>query len=112
MAEAKSVSPVRVVLVTAPDTEVAAGIAGALVSEGLAACGNVLPGLTSIYRWEGEIHRDPEALLVLKTQKGRVEALIRRIGELHPYDVPEVLSLAVEEGLPAYLSWVESETSP
>ncbi len=96
---------------TAPDPEVAAGIARTLVSERLAACGNVIPGLTSIYRWEGVVQEDPETLLVLKTPRERVAALIRRIGELHPYDVPEVLSLPVEEGLPAYLSWVESEAS-
>lgn len=112
MVYAQSKSPARVVLVTAPDTETATGMARSLVSERLAACGNVVPGLTSIYRWEGGVHEDPEVLLILKTREERMEELVRRVAELHPYDVPEVLALPVDGGLPAYLSWVESETSP
>lgn len=97
---------VIVVLVTAPSAEVAAALARTLVEEGLAACGNVVPGLRSIYRWEGRIHDEPEALLVLKTRGERFEALSRRIVELHPYDVPEVLRLGVEAGHEPYLAWI------
>jgi len=99
-----------VVLVTAPSAEAAAGIARALVEERLAACGNVVPGLRSIYRWEGKVHDDAEALLVLKTTRSRFPALRDRVLALHPYEVPEVLALPVEEGSEKYLAWVRAET--
>lgn len=99
-----------VVLVTAPSAETAAGIARALVEERLAACGNVVPGLRSIYRWEGTVHDEAEALLVLKTTRGRFAALRDRVLALHPYQVPEVLALPVEEGSQKYLAWVGEET--
>lgn len=95
-----------VVLVTAPSAEAAAALARTLVEEGLAACGNVVPGLRSIYRWEGKVHDEPEALLLLKSRAERFEALSRRIVELHPYDVPEVLRLGVEAGHEPYLAWI------
>ena len=99
-----------VVLVTAPSPEKAAELARALVAERLAACGNVVPGVRSIYRWEGEVHDDAEALLVLKTTRGRFEALRDRVLALHPYDVPEVIALSVEAGSAAYLAWIGAET--
>ena len=99
-----------VVLVTAPSAEAAAGIARALVEERLAACGNVVPGLRSIYRWEGKVHDDAEALLVLKTTRSRFPALRDRVLALHPYEVPEVLALPVEAGNEKYLAWVRAET--
>ena len=99
-----------VVLVTAPSAEVAAGLARTLVQERLAACGNVLPEVRSIYRWDGQLREDAEALLVLKTTRDRLEALRDRVLALHPYQVPEVLALPVEAGSAAYLSWLASET--
>jgi periplasmic divalent cation tolerance protein len=99
-----------VVLVTAPSAEKAAELARALVEERLAACGNVVPGLRSIYRWEGKVHDDAEALLVLKTTRARFEALRDRVLALHPYEVPEVLALPVEAGSAAYLAWIGAET--
>lgn len=99
-----------VVLVTAPTSEKAAEIARALVEERLAACGNVVPAIRSIYRWEGKVHEDAEALLVLKTTRGRFEALRDRVLALHPYDVPEVIALPVEAGSADYLAWIASET--
>ncbi len=98
------------VLVTAPSAEVAASIARTLVEERLAACGNVLPEVRSIYRWEGQLHEDAEALLVLKTTRARLDALRDRVLALHPYDVPEVLALPVEAGSAAYLGWLVDET--
>ena len=97
---------VRVVLVTCPHAEAAATLARTLVEERLAACGNVLPGLRSIYRWEGEVLDEPEVLLLLKTTAARFEALHERVLALHPYQVPEVISLAVEAGHAPYLEWV------
>ena len=99
-----------VVLVTAPSPDQAAEIARALVEERLAACGNVVPAIRSIYRWEGKVHEDAEALLVLKTTRGRFEALRDRVLALHPYDVPEVIALPVEAGSAGYLDWIASET--
>ena len=95
-----------VVLVTAPTAEGAAEIARAVVEEKLAACGNVIPAIRSIYRWEGKVQDDAEALLVLKTERKRFRELCDRIVALHPYDVPEVLALPVEAGSDRYLDWL------
>ena len=99
-----------VVLVTTPTPERAAEIARALVEERLAACGNVLPAIRSIYRWEGKVQDDQEALLVLKSTRDRFEALRDRVLALHPYQVPEVIALPVEAGSAAYLAWIAGET--
>jgi periplasmic divalent cation tolerance protein len=99
-----------VVLVTTPSAEKAAEIARTVVEERLAACGNVVPGLRSIYRWQGRVHDDAEALLVFKTTRTRFEALRDRILSIHPYEVAEVLALPVEGGSAAYLAWITGET--
>jgi len=99
-----------VVMVTAPSGGKAAEIARALVEERLAACGNVLPGLRSLYRWEGKVQDDAEALLLLKTTRDRFEALRARLLSLHPYQVPEVIALPVEAGHAAYLEWIAAST--
>jgi periplasmic divalent cation tolerance protein len=101
---------VLLVLVTAPSAEKAAELARALVEERLAACGNVVPGLRSIYRWEGAVHDEAEALLLLKTTRARLEALRARVVELHPYEVPEVLAFAADAGSAPYLAWVADST--
>lgn len=100
---------IRVVLVTAPDADTAARLARALVEERLAACGNLVPGVRSIYRWEGAVHDEPEVLLVLKTTTERLDALRARVVELHPYQVPEVLALPVDAGLGSYVDWVRGQ---
>ena len=94
------------VLVTAPTADKAAELARILVEEQLAACGNIVPGLRSIYRWEGKVHDEAEALLLLKTQGALFDALRQRILELHPYQVPEVLRLGIEAGHQPYLDWI------
>jgi periplasmic divalent cation tolerance protein len=99
-----------VVLVTTPTPERAAEIARALVEERLAACGNVLPGIRSIYRWEGKVQDEEEALLVLKTTRARFDALRDRVLALHPYQVPEVVALAIDAGSAPYLAWLAAET--
>jgi periplasmic divalent cation tolerance protein len=99
-----------VVLVTTPTPERAAEIARAVVEERLAACGNVVPGLRSIYRWEGKLQDEGEALLVLKTTRARFEALKERVLALHPYQVPEVIALPVQAGSAPYLAWIAGET--
>jgi periplasmic divalent cation tolerance protein len=95
-----------VVLVTAPSADSAAAMARTLVEEGLAACGNIIPAIRSIYRWEGAVHDDAEALLVLKTERRLIQDLKARLPALHPYQVPELLVLPVEDGLGPYLAWV------
>lgn len=95
-----------VVLVTAPSAEKAVEIARVVVQEKLAACGNVLPGIRSIYAWEGEMHDDAEALLVLKAPRKRLQELCDRVVALHPYDVPEVIGLPVEGGNERYIDWI------
>ena len=85
-------------------------LARALVEERLAACGSVIPAVTSIYRWQGVIEQEPEALVVLKTTADRVQRLTERALELHPYDVPEILALPVAGGNVEYLNWVTAET--
>lgn len=102
---------VRVVLVTAPDTDTARALGRVLVEERLAACVNMVPGVRSIYHWKGAVEEDPEVLLVIKTGAQRCEALAARVKELHPYDLPEVLELPVAGGSTAYLDWVRAESS-
>ena len=101
-----------VVLVTAPTAEEAAALARRLVAERLAACGNVLPGVRSIYRWKGRVRDEAEALLLLKTTRARLAALRTRLLALHPYDVPELLALPVEAGAAPYLAWLSAQVAP
>jgi periplasmic divalent cation tolerance protein len=96
-----------VCFVTAPEGEPATKIARTLVEERLAACVNVVPGLRSIYAWEGEICDDAEVLLVVKTRRALLERLDARLHEIHPYDTPELLALPVEYGAKKYLAWVD-----
>ena len=102
---------VVLVLTTVPAGELGEGVARALVEERLAACINVLAPMTSIYRWRGAVERDTEQQLVIKTTPDRVAALQARLGQLHPYELPECLVLAVTGGTAAYLDWVRAETT-
>ena len=110
MAARSSKSQVITALVTCPNRRVAEAIGRALVEERLAACANVVPGLTSIYRWQGRICRDAEVLVLLKTRRARFAALSRRVGELHPYSVPEIIALPVAFGAATYLAWIAEST--
>lgn len=95
-----------IVLVTTPNAEEAARIAEVLVSEQLAACVNIVPGIESIYRWEGNVTRDQEALMIIKTTAERYDELERRVKELHSYSTPEVIALRIERGSEQYLNWL------
>ena len=97
---------VRVVLVTVPDPETGHSLVRQMVQARLAACGSVVPGLTSIYRWKGEVHQDPESLVIFKTTTSVLEALKTRVVDLHPYEVPEVICLPIIDGAPNYLNWL------
>lgn len=96
-----------VVLSTFPADRDPLTLARTLVDERLAACVNVLPAMQSVYRWEGRVDQAAEYQLIMKTTTDRVEALERRLTELHPYDVPELLVLPVSGGSAAYLRWVQ-----
>lgn len=100
-----------VVLVTAPDQDIGNKIAQALVEERLAACVNILPGIVSYYRWEGKIQTDQEVQLFIKTREDLVEdKIIHLVRDLHPYDLPEIITLPVIGGSEPYLDWILAET--
>ena len=97
---------------TCPDVASADRIARALVTERLAACVNRLPGVQSTYRWQGAVEQADEVLLLIKTTSSRLDALTVRLRALHPYELPELIAVEVRAGLPAYLDWVATETTP
>ncbi|HEX6369550.1 MAG TPA: divalent-cation tolerance protein CutA [Longimicrobium sp.] len=97
-------------LSTAPDAEQAQRIARALVEERLIACASLVPGLVSVYRWEGAVQAEAEVLLVMKTRRALVPRLKERLPQMHPYDVPELVVAAVVDGLDPYCRWVRDET--
>ena len=105
-------TPAIAILCTAPDAASAERIAGVLVDEKLAACVNLVPGLSSTFRWEGKVQREPEVLLLIKTQRARFDAVCARVKALHPYTVPELIALPIESSTPDYLAWlIENTTS-
>jgi len=102
---------VRIAYVTAPNAEVAEQLARSLVDKRLCACVNVLVGVRSFYRWEGQVCDDAELLLMVKTTADCVDALTQTVEDEHPYDVPEVIVVDVAGGSVPYLDWVRSATS-
>lgn len=104
------VSKPCVVFVTVPTREVGRTIANALVVEQLAACTNIIGGIESVYMWEGKINQDAEELLVIKSQQHLFPSLSNRIKSLHPYSVPEIISLPIENGSEDYINWIVSNT--
>jgi periplasmic divalent cation tolerance protein len=101
---------VMFVYVTAGDVAEAHRIGRAAVEARLAACANVIPGMRSVYWWQGKIEEGREAVLILKTTEDRLEALTARVKELHSYDCPCIEALPVIGGHPPYLDWVVQET--
>mmetsp|Transcript_32332 Transcript_32332/g.82123 ORF Transcript_32332/g.82123 Transcript_32332/m.82123 type:complete len:162 (-) Transcript_32332:416-901(-) len=99
-----------VVYCTVPNQEVADKLSGVLVEGKLAACVNIVPGLTSVYWWDGKVNRDAELLLVIKTRASLLGELTAAIKSNHPYDEPEVISLPITGGSPSYLAWLLSST--
>ncbi len=100
-----------IVLTTVPSADAGAAIAKALVHARLAACVNLLPPMTSFYRWKGELQEDTECQLVIKTVRPRLEALRALVRATHPYELPEFVVVPVETGDEAYLAWVAAEAS-
>ena len=98
------------VYVTASDRDEATRIGRVLVADRLAACANVIDGVRSLYRWEGEVRDDPEAVVILKSRTELMEALVGRVKELHSHDVPCVVSWPILDGNAEYLNWLAAET--
>jgi len=103
--------PCVVVLVTCPTRTVARRIARTLVAKRLAACVNLLPGVESVFRWQGKVDQSREVLLLIKTTRRRFSSLAQALARLHPYDVPEVMALPVTAGAASYLRWVARSVS-
>jgi len=104
----KTTSSVRIVVTTLVSPEEAARIGRVLVEERLVACATIVPGAHSIYRWKGQIDSSAETVLLLKTESDRLAALDSRVHELHSYETPEFLVLAVDFGSQAYLAWLHA----
>jgi periplasmic divalent cation tolerance protein len=102
---------VLLVMTNLPDLPSAQSMARALVGAKLAACVNILPGVQSVYRWQGEVEEASEVSLLMKTTQGRYAQLQQAIIAAHPYDVPEVIALPLADGYPSYLHWVAAETA-
>ncbi|MFC2016041.1 divalent-cation tolerance protein CutA [Chloroflexota bacterium] len=99
----------QIVLITAGTQPEAERIAEALVSDRLAACVTVIPGVTSVYRWQGEVQHDQEWLLVAKSRGECLAELMERVQALHSYEVPEIIALPLVGGSKAYLSWLDGQ---
>lgn len=99
-----------VALSTCDSAEAAARIARHLVEQRVAACVNIVPGATSVYRWQGRIEEAAEWILIIKTRSDRFAALREELVKVHPYETPELVALEVTDGLPAYLAWIDQES--
>ncbi len=99
-----------IVFCTVPSTEIADIIASKLVKNKLAACCNILPGMKSVYRWKGKIESSNEVLLLIKSTENNFKRLESEVRILHPYEVPEIISVTIQNGLPEYVEWINQNT--
>jgi periplasmic divalent cation tolerance protein len=100
------------VLTNLPDRATAEKLADALIRKRVAACVNILAPCRSVYRWKGAVQHDEEHPVLIKTTRERYAALEAAIREAHPYELPEIVAVPIERGLPAYLDWVATQTAP
>lgn len=103
--------PARIVYATFPSVAAAEEMGRALVEARLVACANILPEMISIYRWQGKIERGTEAVMMMKTTAERAAEVVEAVRAAHPYDVPAIVVLPLEGGLPAYLAWIAGEVA-
>lgn len=96
-----------IILCTCPDRETALKLAEAVVDRELAACANIVPGLASVYRWKGRRETAEESLLLIKTRLAAYPELEKAVRALHPYELPEIIAVPIERGLPEYLAWID-----
>ena len=102
---------VIIILITVPDVKSAEKIAAMLVEKSLAACVNIITGVKSVYRWEGELNHDDELLLLVKTVRDNFDAISLAVKSIHPYDLPEIIAVPVVNGFNPYIEWIKDETS-
>jgi len=100
------------ILCSCPDQQSANEIARELVERQQAGCVNILPGVSSIYRWQGKLKEKSEYLLLIKSHQQMCHTIQQSIHEIHPYETPEILSIKIDNGLPAYLAWLEDSLDP
>jgi len=100
-----------IALTTCPNNDIATQLAQAVVEKQLAACVNIVPGIQSVYQWQGKIENDSEFLLMMKTNRDKIESLQTYILEQHPYEITEFITLNIESGSAAYLDWINSSLS-
>lgn len=98
----------QLVLCTCPDKATASSIAENIVAQRLVACVNILPGIESIYQWQGNVESAQEHLMLIKTHADKFPALKRSIASMHPYEVPEIIAIDINQGLPEYMQWLKS----
>jgi len=98
----------QIIICTCPEEESATKLSRVLVEEQLAACVNILPKIKSVYRWQGKVEQDNEYLLLIKTLESKFQLVKTRIQVLHPYDVPEVIALNIQQGNKEYLDWISN----
>ncbi|KAK3244392.1 divalent ion tolerance protein CutA [Cymbomonas tetramitiformis] len=103
--------PSVAIYVTVPDKETGKKIASALIESKLAACVNMIPGVESMYWWEGKVETDQELLLMIKSRQSLVNEVTAKVNEVHPYDVPEVISVPITGGSDKYLQWLADSTT-
>ncbi|MEW5423869.1 divalent-cation tolerance protein CutA [Amorphus sp. 3PC139-8] len=104
-------SETTLIYTTCPDLESAKAIGGHLVRNNLAACTNILPGMVSVFRWEGEIADEAEVAMIVKTRRALIDKVTAAIVEHHPYDTPAVVALPVVGGSVPFLAWIAAETA-
>ena len=96
----------QIVLSTCPDATIAGAIATGLVERQLAACVNIVPGVQSVYRWQGQVQQDQEHLLLIKSVPEKFEEIKNYLVSVHPYELPEILAVPISDGLDSYLHWL------
>jgi periplasmic divalent cation tolerance protein len=102
----------QIILCTCPDQKTAEQIASELIKHQLAACVNIVPGITSVYRWQANIETAQEHLLLIKSQAEQYQAIETQIKQIHPYELPEIIAVPIDRGLPEYLQWIDTCLSP
>ncbi|ESQ51970.1 hypothetical protein EUTSA_v10017289mg [Eutrema salsugineum] len=110
MEESSKTVPSIVVYVTVPNREAGKKLANSIVQEKLAACVNIVPGIESVYEWEGKVQSDSEELLIIKTRQSLLESLTEHVNANHEYDVPEVIALPITGGSDKYIEWLKNST--
>lgn len=104
-------SEYQIVLSTCPDQACADALAATIIESGAAACVSIVPGIRSLYRWQGKIESSQEQLLLIKTHKNHYNSLQQLILEQHPYELPEIITVPIESGLKEYFSWIDNNLS-